>query len=66
MIALVDNLVELVDNPVELVGLIEPIGGLPEGVCGTRGLVIPNRPTNLSTKQSTISGGCRSYQIGPS
>ena len=40
----------LIDNPVEVVGLIEPIGGLSEGVCKTRGSVIPNRPTNLSTK----------------
>ena len=43
-------MIALVDNLVELVGLIKLIGGLPEGVCGTRGLVIPNRPTNLSTK----------------
>ena len=59
-------MIALVDNPVELVGFIEPMGGLPEGVCvgpGQHlwGSVIPNRPTNLSTKQSTILGGCRSY-----
>ena len=49
------------DNLVELVGLIKPIGGFPEGVYKTRGLVIPNRPTNLSTKQSTILGSYRFY-----
>ena len=27
-------MIALVDNPVELVGLIELMGGLPEGVCG--------------------------------
>ena len=43
-------MIALVDNPVELVGFIEPMGGLPKGVCGTRGSVILNRSTNLSTK----------------
>ena len=59
-------MIALVDNPVELVGLIKLIGGLPEGVCRTRGSVIPNQPINLSTKQSTILGGYKSYQLGPS
>ena len=54
-------MIALVDNLVELVGLIEPIGGLPEGVCGTRGSVILNRPINLSTKQSTILDGYKSH-----
>ena len=43
-------MIVLVDNLVELVGLIELMGGLLEGVCETRGSVILNRPTNLSTK----------------
>ena len=51
----------LVDNLVELVGLIELIKGLLKGVYRTRGLVILNRPTNLSTKQSTILGGYKSH-----
>ena len=51
----------LVDNLVELVGLIKLIGGLLESVYGTRGLVILNRPINLSIKQSIILSGCRFY-----
>ena len=43
-------MIALVDNLVELVGLIELMGGFPEGVCETRGSVIPNQLTNLSIK----------------
>ena len=43
-------MITLIDNPVELVGLIKPIEGYLEGVYKTRGSVILNRSTNLSTK----------------
>ena len=54
-------MIALVDNPVELIGLIELIRGLPKGVCRAQGSVILNQPTNLSAKQSTISGGYKSH-----